>query len=532
MGTLWYGGTFYTLRDERETVDAVFVDNGIIEAIGSRDELISTYADHIDKQIDVKGAYIYPGFVDSHLHMIMHGEKLIQLDLSNVHSADEMKELLCKKVSEASSDDWIIGEGWNENNFADQKIFNRYELDEIAPNNPMMLTRVCRHAILANSAALTLAGIDKHTNEPTGGVIVRNENQEPTGYLLDHAQELVKAVVPTVSEAYIEKALSTAVKDMVRKGLVGGHTEDLHYYGGFERTLAAFKKVIDGTRTKFRAHLLVHHEVVDDMAAAYPDNRDVNDYIELGAMKIFADGALGGRTALLSEPYDDDPTTQGVAIHPLTELKQLVKKARHYNMPVAIHTIGDLALEYALTAIEAHPLKVDHQRDRLIHTQVIREDLVKRMRDLPVILDIQPRFVVSDFPWVEERLGEERLQSSFAWKTLLDQGLHCAGGSDAPIEPVDPLLGIHASITRKKPGQHHQGYLPEQKLSRYEAVKLFTQGSAYAIGKEQTRGCIATGFVADFTALDRDLFAVQEDDILNATVEMTVVDDTIMYERN
>nr|WP_306807402.1 amidohydrolase [Halalkalibacter krulwichiae] len=345
--------------------------------------------------------------------------------------------------------------------------------------------------------------------------------------MLDAACDLVKRVMPSATDEYVRRALTVAIDDLYKVGLVGGHTEDLHYYGGFKQTFNQYKKVIDGNKRKFRAHLLVHHEAVREMEEEGYSNKEITPFIELGAVKIFADGALGGRTALLKTPYTDDPSTSGVAIHTEESLHQIVKEARRKNRAVAIHTIGDGALDMALTALETYP--VEKGRDRLIHLQVADESLINRMKKLPVILDLQPRFVASDFPWVMERLGEERLPYAFAWKTLLDSGLHCAGGSDAPIEPVDPLLGIHAAITRKRVGEEHEGYLPEQKLTPYEAVQLFTTGSAYAIEKEKERGKIAPGFQADFTILDQNLFAIEPDDILTTNIKMTVVDDTIMY---
>ncbi len=529
MGTLYHNGLFYTMKSEGDTTEAVYVRNGLIIDIGRKEDLYENYKGQIDTVRDLKGAFVYPGFVDSHLHMIGHGEKLIQLDLSDISSAEEMKVILKKKVAQTEKGNWIIGEGWNENNFPDRKIFHREELDVLSPDCPMMLKRVCRHAVLANSLALELAGITKETKEPEGGVIVRDDQGIPTGYLLDEAQELVKQVVPNVTENYLKKALTMSVDDMYKVGLVGGHTEDLGYYGQFEKPLNSFQRVIDGEKRKFRAHLLVHHTVVQDFHKKGYQLGDLTPFIEFGAMKIFADGAFGGRTALLSKPYNDSPNTSGVAIHSREELQKLVSLARSYKMAVAIHTIGDLALEFAIETIENNkPTGI--LRDRLIHVQVLRDDLIHRLKKLDVVLDIQPRFVATDFPWVEERLGSERLPLSFAWKTMLENKLHCAGGSDAPIEPVNPLLGIHAAVTRKKPGEKHPGYLPEQKISVFEAVKLFTVGSAYAIGKENLRGLINPGFVADFTVLDNDLFKIEPDDILNTKVTQTIVDDTIMFE--
>ncbi|OLO40478.1 amidohydrolase [Alkalihalophilus pseudofirmus] len=530
MATLWHGGTFYTMKIENEKVEAVLTDKGVIKAIGNVADLEKKYQSEIVGRVNIHGGFAYPGFVDSHLHMIGHGERLLRLDLSEVQSAMKMKKLLLEKVNEAKEGEWIIGEGWNENNFSDRKIFHFTELDEMAPNNPMLLKRICRHALLANSKAMELANVKEETVDPQGGVIVRDTNGQPTGYFLDEAQELIKKVVPEDSADYLHKALTKSIDDMYQLGLVGGHTEDLSYYGSPDRPLHAFRQVIDGHSRKFRAHLLVHHQVAETVEKNLSRLFDNHPYIELGAVKVFADGALGGRTALLSNPYNDAPDTNGVAIHSQEDLDEIVKVARSMKKPVAIHVIGDLAVEHALNAIEKYPL-VGELPDRLIHVQVLRKELMERMKKLPLILDIQPSFVATDFPWVEERLGYDRLSFSFAWKTLMNYGLICAGGSDAPIESVNPLLGIHAAVTRRKVTEDHGGYLPEQKLTMFEAIQLYTTGSAAAINAQEHRGLIQEGFLADFTILEKDLFQLKGNDILEAKPLMTVVDETIMYDQ-
>ncbi|TSB48062.1 amidohydrolase [Alkalicoccobacillus porphyridii] len=529
MGTLWHNGTFFTLKQPDDSVEAVFVREGRIVEIGTKEELLRRYEQEITSIKDVRGGYVYPGFVDSHLHMIGHGEKLLSLDLSTVTSSNQMKELLIKKANEQSEGDWVIAEGWNENSFEDRKIFTRLELDEISSNRPLYASRICRHAAIVNTMALRNAGITKDTPDPSGGVIERDAFGEPTGYLMDAAVDLVKNVMPSVNKEYVTRALNHSVKDLLAQGITGGHTEDMNYYNGFSETIDVFQSLIHKDGYKFRVNLLIHHEQIENMISAGFKGGNLSPFLDIGSMKIFADGALGGRTAFLSEPYEDDPENYGVAMHSREELFALVKKARDFKLPVAIHVIGDAALEYAIDALEQYP--PIEGRDRLIHLQVTRPSLIKRLKDLPVILDLQPRFVATDFPWVEERLGNQRLDSAFAWKTLLDEGLHCAGGSDAPIEPPSPLLGMHAAITRRHPAElEHEGYLPHEKLSRFEALQLFTSGSAYATGLEERRGILAEGYDADFTVLTHNLFTCDPEDFLQSDVLMTIVDDTIMYQ--
>ncbi|MDQ0255018.1 putative amidohydrolase YtcJ [Evansella vedderi] len=411
------------------------------------------------------------------------------------------------------------------------KIRDRHILDEVTTDHPIILSRVCRHASVTNSYGLQLAYIDAETPDPPGGIIVRDNHGIPTGYLLDHAQDLVKNVMPEQDFTYVKKALKTSLEDLYSKGFVGGHTEDLNYYGDPIETLNSFYELIDGEKFKFRTELLVHHEAAPIILKMGIDkiNKD-KPYVQLNSVKIFADGALGGTTALLSEPYSDDPSTNGVAIHSKDNLQKIVHSARKMDMPVAIHVIGDLALEYAIEAIEKYPPPAG-KRDRLIHLQVTRDDLIQRLKELAVVLDIQPRFVAADFPWVAERLGNKRLDSSFAWKTLLEEGLMCASGSDAPIEPVDPLLGIHAAVTRRKPEEKHDGYIPHEKLSLFQALQLFTIGSAMAVGKEKEMGLIKEGYKADFTILNKDLFDLIPDEWLHVHVVKSVVDDEIMFDK-
>ena len=522
MKTLWYNGLMYTMAQEGDRVEALLTENGKIIAVGTNEELTG----QADNEIDLQGSVLYPGFVDSHLHMIGHGEKLLSLNLAKASSADEMIDMLMNAYPNLKSNEWFIGEGWNENNFPDKKILTRHELDKVT-DSPMILKRTCRHAALANSKALELAGISKDTLDPEDGVIMRDANGEPTGYLKEGAQEIVLALIPEPTEESLTRALQKSVDDLLSLGLTGGVTDDLGYYGDYKNPLQAFKNVV-GEQKKFRVRLLRRSTVFKQLVEEQATYNE--PWIEPGEMKFFIDGALGGKTALLSKPYSDTPETSGMTVVTDAEIDALVALARKHGEAIAVHVIGDAAVEKALDAIEKHPVPVG-KRDRLIHVNVLRDDLVDRMEVLPVILDIQPVFVSSDFPWVMDRLGEDRLDWAYAWKKLLDRGFICGGGSDAPIEEVDPLLGIYAATTRRKPGETHEGYLPEEKLSRFEAVGLFTTGSAGTIGKADVRGKIAVGFDADFTVLDRDLFQVKDEEMVGAKVMMTVVAGDVMYRR-
>lgn len=522
MKTIWHNGKLYTMEREGEAVEALLTENDKIIAMGAYDELKS----EAEYEIDLKGAVLYPGFIDNHMHMIGHGQKLLSLDLSKAKSANDMMDMLMNAYPDLQEDEWFIGEGWNENNFADKKVFTRLELDKVT-DSPMFLKRTCRHAAIVNSKALELAGITKDTPDPDDGVIERDENGEPTGVLKEGPMDRMQQLIPEPTEEMLTKALAKSVDDLLSLGLTGAVTDDLGYYGDYRNPLQAFRNVI-GEKKKFRAHLLRRSTVFTQLME---DNATYDEpWIEPGEMKFFIDGALGGSTALLSKPYADDPSISGNAVLTDEEIDRNVATARKYGQAVAMHMIGDGAVEKGLDAIERHPV-LEGKRDRLIHVNVLRDDLVERMKKLPVVLDIQPAFVPSDFPWVMDRLGEERLDWAYAWKRLIDEGFICGAGSDAPIEEVDPLLGIYAAVARRKPGETHEGYLPKEKLSRFEAVGLFTSGSAATIGKADSRGKLAVGFDADFTVLDKDLFELDEEEILETAVEMTVVAGEVMYRK-
>ncbi|ASK62947.1 amidohydrolase [Virgibacillus phasianinus] len=530
MGDLWFGGHIYTMQHEGDAVEAVYTERDKIIAVGTYEKLYHTYFKSIENEINLQGKTMLPGLIDSHLHILMHGEKLLRLDLSQLKSAEEVKETLRNRTANLSENEWLIGEGWNENQWDDPIIIHKSELDEICPNNPVMLTRVCRHALLANSYAINLSNVKEDTPDPQGGIIVRDEHDEITGYFLDTAQDLIKRSLPSVSKDYLQKVIEIAVDDLVSKGVVGGHSEDLSYYGSFDKTYRAFIDAIDGVNTRFKAHLLVHHEVLQDMFDQNLGWGDGTEYVELGAVKIFADGAIGGRTAWLTEDYSDDPGNYGVAILSLEDLEKVIKKARSHGLPVAVHAIGDRAAEEVLKIINRHPLS-NGRRDRLIHGQILNERALELLSKLPVAVDIQPLFVTSDFPWAIDRLGEDRLKLAYAWKTMMDQNVHCAGSSDAPIEEVSPLRGIQAAVLRRA-SFDGKIYYPNEALSVYQAVHIYTHGGAYAINQESTRGRLIDGYAADFTILEEDIFQVEPDHIQEIDIAMTVIDGKIVYEKN
>ncbi|MFH0346867.1 amidohydrolase [Bacillus vallismortis] len=529
MKAIWHGGFIYTMLEEGDRTEAVYVEDGVIKGTGSYERLKKKYGSPDTEEISLNGAVMFPGFVDSHLHLIGHGEKQLQLDLSALTSKEAVLQAVKEREPQYPEGDWLIGEGWNENQFETPDYLTKHDLDRLFPDRPVLLKRVCRHAITVNSAALQAAGISRNTSDPDGGVIVKDENGEPTGLLFDKAQDLILKAVPPVSQHYVDEALTAAIEDCWSKGLTGGHSEDLSYYGDVSVPMKAYEKTAASGKYPFRCHLLVHHEAVDRWEQL---EKPSGPYVEFGAMKIFADGALGGRTALLKEPYHDDPSTNGVQVHDDETLGRLIRKAREKGMEVAVHAIGDLAFEKVLNAIEKQPPR-NGRHDRLIHAQVLNDELIEKAARMPIALDIQPHFVTSDFPWVIDRLGKGRMKTAFAWKTLMSKGILCAGGSDAPIEPADPLLGIQSAVLRKSTHeQNGPSYNESECLTVYEAIELYTEGSAGIIYKDNSRGKIAEGYDADFTVLSDDPFVIDPAQLHLLDIKKTVINGQIVYEKS
>ncbi|WP_431089728.1 amidohydrolase [Paenibacillus sp. 8b26] len=508
--------------------DSVIVQNGIIQAIGQARELELQLSGKEYDTVDWEDAYVLPGLTDSHMHLSMHGMKLAMLDFTSATSKEEMLDMLRKRVAVTPPGEWILGLNWNENAFIPVEIPTLSELDAITDQHPVYLTRTCFHAFLANSEAFRRAGIGENTPDPASGAYGRNADGQLNGLIYEEASTAFTSVQPEPDYSVKKDAIRRACLDALRLGLTAAHTEDLRFLGSVD-TMQRIYRELREEGIAFRTHQLIYHPFMEEAKAKGLRAGDGNEWFKIGAVKMFADGAIGGRTALLSAPYSDAPHTSGMAIQLQPELNQMVAAVRAAGFPVAVHAIGDGAAHMILTAMEAHALTEESGLpDRLIHGQVLTANLVKRMAKLPLIADIQPRFVASDFPWVLDRVGAGRTEYLYAWKKLLDAGIPCAGGSDAPIEPLDPFLGMHAAVTRTKPEETHEGYLPNEKLDIHEAIHLFTLGSAVAAGEANERGSMAVGKVADFTVIDRDL-SERPQTLLDVKARMTVVNGIVAY---
>lgn len=523
MKTIYINGIIYTFDPLKPIVEAVVIEKGRFIDVGSTEDMLLQWGRMGNHVIDLEERAVTPGLIDSHLHLSGIARGYLSLDLTGITSKQKTLEVIHQFAAKQQKGAWIVGRGWDENLYTDGSIPTIEELDRIVPHHPLFLSRVCHHAALVNSKALETIGYTSNTSVPAGGKIVRDDQtKQPTGLLLETASELITSHIPDATYTEIKQALKKAIQWSLKHGLTSVHTNDPKNLGGFDPMYQMYDELLNKEMLGLRCNLLIDHEFLPELQERGLYAGYGNETLQIGAIKIFADGAFGRRTALLSEPYADAPDEYGEAIVDQAALYELVRDARSLSMPIAAHVIGDQALENVLHVLDEFP--VVSYRDRLIHTSVIREDLLARLAHPNRIADIQPRFIVGDFPWVEERLGKHRMPFVYPWKAFLQSGILAAGGSDAPIEPINPLLGIHAAVTRRKPGEKHNGYSPEQKLTLEEAFRLFTVMGAYPTNEEHLKGTITRGKLADMTVYSVNPFGLNDiDELLETKIDMTIV---------
>lgn len=532
MRQLFINGNFYTFNKTNPVVEAVAAENGRFIDMGSSASILKNWKNPGSQVIDLEGNTATPGLIDSHLHLGNIAYTFMTTDVTGLTSKKDLLEKIRTAANELEPGEWLVGRGWDENLYTDGTIPTIEELDHAASDHPLFFSRICGHASIVNSKALEISGYHKNIAVPEGGVIVLDETtNQPTGLLLESASDLVRKHIPDHDYKVWKKAVRKAIQHALSKGLTSVHTNDPHTLGGLDQTYRLYDELLNEEGLGLRCNLLINHEFLDDLHKSGMYAGYGNDTLQIGAVKLFTDGAFGRRTARLSEPYSDDSDNYGEAMYDQETLYDIVKRSRDLDMPIAVHAIGDQGLENILDILDAFPNAP--YRDRLIHTQVLREDLLKRLVNPNRIADIQPRFLASDFPWVQDRLGEKRIKLSYAWKSMMDAGIICAGGSDSPVEPVDPLLGIHAAVTRKTPGQTHEGYNPGEKLTMEEAFQLFTELGAYPTNEETIKGTIARGKLADITVYSKNPFDMEDpDEVLDTDIEMTIVGGEVKYRKD
>lgn len=540
-GKIWTGESA-TEPGAREAlgpwVEAAAIANGRFLAVASSDE-IRAYIGPGTQVVDLQGRLALPGFIDSHVHFINGGFQLLQLDLKNAQDEAEFTRRIAEKAKTLPPGRWIQGGNWDEQAWPSAKLPTRWLIDAVSPNNPVFISRYDGHAALANSLALKLAGVTKETREPVGGVIVRDaQTGEPTGVLKDAAEELVARVIPRPTEAEMGEALKAALAEARRVGVTSVHnitTDSDSPRGSFTSEIQLLRRAEEGGWLTVRLYNIIPIAHWQRLAGAGISHEMGSDFLKLGAVKGFADGSLGSGTAWMYEPFDDEPTNRGLPMElmiPPAKMEALIRGASAASIQSCIHAIGDRAVAEMLDLYdrvgEDHPAA---HRFRIEHAQHVRPQDFARFAKLGVIASMQPYHAIDDGRWAEKRLGARRSRTSYAWRSVLAAGAPLAFGSDWPVAPLDPLLGIYAAVTRATlDGKHPNGWFPEEKLTVEEALRAYTAGGAFAAFEEKEKGTISPGKLADLVALSDDLFSIPPERIKDARVVLTVVGGKVVYQ--
>ncbi len=515
---------------------ALAISNGRFLAVGSDAEIQGLVGANT-RVIDLKGRLAVPGLIDSHTHFIHGGFQLLSIDLKDARSEEEFIRLISEKTKTLAPGRWLLGGNWDEQAWASAKLPTRQMIDAVTADHPAYLSRYDGHAGLANSLAIKLAGVTRETPDPVGGVIVRDASGEPTGIFKDAAQSLIANAIPPPSEAETIEALHAALAEAARVGLTSVHsiTVDANSWNGsFTGEVELLRRAeLEGWLT-CRVYEIVPIVRWEKLRDAGISRGMGDDFIKLGAVKGFADGSLGSGTAWMYEPFADDPTNRGIPLplmNPPSKMEALASGADQSQIQISIHAIGDRAIAEILDIYEkiggndsaAH-------RFRIEHAQHMRPQDFARFGKLGIIASMQPYHAIDDGRWAEKRLGPERVKWSYAWRSMLDAGAPLAFGSDWPVAPLSPILGIYAAVTRATlDGKHPDGWYPEQRLTVEEALRAYTEGSAYAEFQESEKGSIAPGKLGDVVVLSDDLFKIPPAHIKDAHVVMTIVGGRIVY---
>jgi predicted amidohydrolase YtcJ len=525
--------TVYTGDSTAAPAAAVAVKGGVIVYVGDVEGAEAFHGDATEV-VDLAGRFVYPGFVDAHAHFGGVGQRELTLNLQGINSKDEFLAKVEAAVRSASPGEWVTGRGWIET-FWDPPVFpTRYDLDRIAPNNPVILTRADGHASVVNSAALRVAGINASTNAPAGGAINVDNDGEPTGMLIDLAQGLVREHVPDLTEAQLERGLQLASERSVRLGWT--QIQDAH--GSWDE-IARMRRLLADGRIKVRLYKAISGpgEGADSLIATGQLAPEAEGRLVVRTIKVVIDGALGSRGAALLEPYSDDASTRGLITTDTIELKGMLERALRAGIQVEAHAIGDRAnrilLDMFAAAFAAVPVaerRIAEPRWRNEHSQIVTPADLPRFKELGVIASMQPSHAIGDLHFVPSRIGVDRTAGAYAWKSLLDMGVVVAGGSDAPVELGEPMIEFYAAVARKDlQGNDGPGWHPEEAVSRHQALRMFTWFPAFAAFAEDSAGSIAVGKRGDFTVLDKDIMTVPAPEILTTKNVMTVVGGEVVF---
>lgn len=525
-----------TMNKDLPLAETVAVRDGRILFVGNTEEARS-FQGPDTKVIDAEGMTAYPGLTDAHAHLLSLGNKLVQLNTNECRSYEEIVDKVAEYARDLEKDEWIIGGRWDHSRWPDPVFPVHDALSAKVPDNPVYLSRVDGNSAFVNAKALELAGITKDTPDPEGGKIIRKADGSPTGVLVNRAMNLVKEQFPTETDEALKEKFRQAIAHCNRYGLTGVHEAGLG-----PREIEVLKQLADEEDLHMRVYAMLGEQEkpvleIDDLAAYFKKHRldnYANHMLTVRSIKLFFDGALGSRGAAFFEPYADDPGNTGLLRITPEYITKVSRAALEAGMGVCTHCIGirgnRLCLDAYIEALKEFP-EADH-RFRIEHAQVVRQEDIDLFREYRIIPSMQPIHATSDMHMIANRIGEERTQYAYAWRSFIDAGLYVPAGSDFPVEPVSPLFGYYAAVSRQDlNGNPPGGWHPEQRMNREEALKAFTLWAAKAAFLEDQTGTLEVGKYADITLLDTDILNCPVEQIPKAKVLYTLVEGRVVYQQ-
>ena len=537
-------GNVYTVNEKKPRAQALAVMRDRIIFVGSNDDARKFHAQRV---VDLHGRTVVPGLTDSHCHIFGIGERELTLNLEGANTLADFLAKVKDRVAKTKPGAWITGRGWIETFWKPAQFPTRQDLDKVAPNTPVFITRADGHASVANSAALQIAKIDNNTPNPFGGEVLKDKTTgEPTGMLTDSAQGLIRNTIPKPTAIEREHALLIGIDREIGLGWCEIQNAGSHFG---DRTAADPQGDVDLIRKVYAAGAAK----IRFVNCVYGPGQDAQNFLKEGAtidafdhhftqrtIKVVFDGALGSRGAALLKPYSDRPDTSGYLTEKPEELRPMLEEALRRGIQVETHAIGDRAnrtildlYEAAFKAVPPEQRPVKEPRWRVEHAQILDRADLPRFKRLGVIPSMQPSHAISDLFFAPKRLGMDRLGGAYAWQSLLKSGVIICGGSDAPVERGEPMIEFYAAVARKSiKGESGDGWHPEQAVTREQALKMFTIWPAFASFQEKDKGSIEVGKLADFTVLSADIMKIPAPEILKTQNEMTIIGGEVVYDHN
>jgi hypothetical protein len=525
-------GTIYTVNDASPKADVVAVKDGKIVYAGDA----AGAAKYDGEILDLQGKTMVPGLHEGHAHIMGVGFNLLNVDLMEAQSYAEVIEMVKERAKTTPEGEWILGRGWHQDKWVDQpeRMFRNlpthHDLSEAVPNHPVLLSHASGHMALANAKAMELANVTAETPQPAGGEIFK-ELDGPTGIFNETAQRSIWSIVPSETKEQYARALQLAIDECLKYGITTFHD------AGSGGIVNLFKEFGEQNKMTIRLYVMLRGdlEVMQQYFESGPAIGLYNNHLTIRAVKMAADGALGSRGAWLIDEYADAPGEHGHEVEPMTHIDSLTQAAYKAGFQVCIHAIGDRATKEVLDLYE-RTAKLGLQKDprfRVEHAQHMRPEDIPRFAELGVIPAMQAIHMSSDRPWAIDRLGKKRIdEGAYMWQALLQSGAKIVNGTDAPVEPLNPIPSFYASVSRKTlKGTPDGGYEPAQKMTREQALRSYTLDAAYGAFMEDLSGSIEVGKVADFTIFDKDLMTIPEEQILSTTVQMTIIDGKVVYQK-